>query len=85
MAREKSHLALEKDSVCRKTGARGVSGNAGSARSGQTQRTRLAAYLAELDRDHGPIDSRVRQEVHRDWRGAGNGTTRRQTVRAVRS
>lgn len=33
----------------------------------QSQRDRVAALLAELDSEHGPVDPQVAEEVRRAW------------------
>ncbi len=49
-----------------------------SPASGQAQRDRLAGLLAELEQEHGPIESRVMEEVRQAWPVPGEQTRDRE-------
>ena len=44
------------------------------------QRDRLAALLADLEREHGPIDAKILDEVRAEWPAPGVRTKRRRTA-----
>ena len=48
-------------------GGRGLSGYINRALGYQLQHDRLTGYLAELEKEHGPIDTQVLEEVRRAW------------------
>jgi len=70
MATEKVSLSLEEELLAeaRETvGARGLSGYVNRALRHQLQRDRVSTLLSELEREHGPIDPRVTEEVRKAW------------------
>ncbi len=70
MATEKVSLSLEEELLTEAravVGIRGLSGYVNRALSHQLQRDRVAALLAELDSEFGPVDSKVMEEVRRAW------------------
>ncbi len=70
MATEKVSLSLEEELLTEAravVGIRGLSGYVNRALSHQLQRDRVAALLAELDSEFGPIDPKVMEEVRRAW------------------
>lgn len=52
-------------------GVRGLSGYVNRALDRQLQHDRLTGYLAELEKEHGPIDPEVLEEVRREWPAPG--------------
>jgi hypothetical protein len=80
MAAEKVSLSLEEELVGEAravVGARGLSSYVNRALRHQLQRDRLAALLAELEQEKGPIEPRVVEEVRREWPAPGETATRR--------
>lgn len=70
MRTEKVSLTLEEEllSEARKiVGTRGLSSYINRALRHQLQRERLAGLLAELEREKGPIEPEVMEEVRRAW------------------
>lgn len=70
MRTEKVSLTLEEQLLAEArhvVGARGLSGYVNRALRYQLQHDRLAGLLAELEQEHGPIESRVIEEVRREW------------------
>lgn len=70
MATEKVSLSLEEELLVEAravVGIRGLSGYVNRALSHQLQRDRVAALLAELDSEFGPVDPKVVEEVRRAW------------------
>ncbi len=70
MATEKVSLSLEEDLLAEAraiVGVRSLSGYVNHALSRQLQRDRVSTLLAELDSELGPVDSRVLDEVCREW------------------
>jgi hypothetical protein len=70
MPTAKISLTLEEDLVEEArslAGSRGLSGYVNRALGRQLQHDRLAALLEELEREAGPIDERVLEEVRRAW------------------
>lgn len=70
MATEKVSLTLEEELIAaarKAVGSRGLSGYVNRALRHQLQSDRLDSLLDELEREHGPIDRLVREEVQREW------------------
>ena len=70
MATEKVSLTLDDELVAearQAVGAGGLSGYVNRALGNQLQHDRLAGLLEELEREAGPIDPSVMQEVRRAW------------------
>lgn len=70
MATEKLSLTLEEALVSEArelAGSRGLSSYVNRALGRQLQHDRLAGLLEELERETGPIDSEVMEEVRRAW------------------
>jgi len=70
MATEKVSLTLDETLVNAArdlVGRRGLSGYVNQALRHQLQRHRLTGLLEELEAEAGPIDSRVIEEVRREW------------------
>jgi hypothetical protein len=70
MAVAKVSLTLEEDLVSEArevAGSRGLSGYVNRALGRQLQHDRLAGLLDELEREAGPIDEEVMNEVRRAW------------------
>jgi hypothetical protein len=80
MATEKVSLTLEEDLLAeaRETvGARGLSGYVNRALRQQLQHDRIAGLLAEFERENGPIDPKLMEEVRRAWPLPGETTSKR--------
>jgi Arc/MetJ family transcription regulator len=80
MATEKVSLTLEEELLAEArevVGARGLSTYVNRALRQQLQHDRLAGLLAELEREQGPIDPQVIEEVRRAWPAAGERTAKR--------
>lgn len=54
-------------SVRKRVGARGVSGFAARALRHELQRLQLGDYLAQLDRELGPVPEEIVEEARRAW------------------
>lgn len=70
MSTEKVSLSLEKDLVAEArnvVGKRGLSGYVNQALRHQLQRERIAQMLADFDREVGPVDAAILEEVRREW------------------
>jgi hypothetical protein len=70
MATEKVSLSLEGELVTQardRAGSRGLSSYVNRALSRQLQHDRLAGLLDELEREAGPIDAEIMEEVRRAW------------------
>ena len=70
MATEKVSLTLEEElleEARAAVGSRGLSGYVNRALRHQLQQDRIAGLLAELEREHGPIEPRILEEVRRAW------------------
>jgi hypothetical protein len=79
MATEKVSLTLEEDLLAeaRETvGARGLSGYVNRALRQQLQHDRIAGLLAEFERENGPIDPKLMDEVRRAWPLPGETTSK---------
>jgi hypothetical protein len=73
MTTEKVSLTLDEDLVeaARATaGQRGLSGYVNEALARQLQRDRIVQFLDDAERDVGPIDTSVMEEVRRAWPAA---------------
>lgn len=72
MPTDKISLSLDEDLVDearRRVGPRGLSRYVNHALHRQLQHDRLGALLEELEREHGPVDPKVVDEVARLWPG----------------
>jgi Arc/MetJ family transcription regulator len=80
MRTEKVSLTLEEELLAEArevVGARGLSSYVNRALRHQLQHDRLAGLLAELEREHGPIESKVIEEVRRAWPAPGEKSAKR--------
>jgi Arc/MetJ family transcription regulator len=80
MATEKVSLTIDEELLTEAreaVGARGLSGYVNRALRQQLQHDRIAGLLAELERQHGPIDPEVMEEVRRAWPLPGEKTSKR--------
>ncbi|HEV2855514.1 MAG TPA: hypothetical protein VHC97_22165 [Thermoanaerobaculia bacterium] len=83
MRNEKVSLSLEKSllSEAREVvGARGLSSYVNRALRNQLQHDRLAGLLADLEREKGPIEPRIMEEVRQAWPGPGERTSKRRSA-----
>ena len=67
---EKVSLSLDEELIQAaraKAGRRGLSGYVNDALLRQVQRDRLTAFLDDVEREVGPIDEIVMEEVRRAW------------------
>ncbi len=83
MATEKLSLTLDEELVAEAreaAGARGLSGYVNPALRQQLQRDRLTAYLAELENEHGPVDSKTREAVRQAWQDPRSAGSRRRSA-----
>jgi hypothetical protein len=80
MATEKVSLTLEAELVAEArdvVGTRGLSGYVNRALRRQLQHDRLTGFLTELERENGPIERQVMEEVRRAWPASGSRATGR--------
>jgi len=80
---EKVSLTLEEEVVAEArevAGARGLSSYVNRALRHQLQRDRLAALMAELEQEHGPIEAQVMEEARQAWPVPGEKTARRRSA-----
>lgn len=83
MRNEKVSLSLEKGllSEAREVvGTRGLSSYVNRALRNQLQHDRLAGLLAELEREMGPIEPQVMEEVRQSWPGPGERASKRRSA-----
>jgi hypothetical protein len=83
MATEKVSLTLEEEPLTEAreaVGARGLSGYVNRALRHQLQRDRIAGLLAELERETGPIEPQLMEEVRRAWPLPGEKTSKRRSA-----
>jgi Arc/MetJ family transcription regulator len=83
MALGKVSLTLEEELVSEArevAGTRGLSSYVNLALRQQLQRDRLAGLLAELEQEHGPIDTQVMEEVRQAWPSPGEKAERRRSA-----
>ena len=83
MRTEKVSLTLEEELLAEArevVGARGLSGYVNRALRHQLQHDRLAALLAEYEREDGPIDPRIMAEVRQEWPAPGEKSTKRRSA-----
>ena len=83
MATEKVSLTLEEELVAearQAVGVRGLSGYVNRALRHQLQRDRLAGLLAELERETGPIEPELMEEVRRAWPAPGEKKSKRRSA-----
>jgi Arc/MetJ family transcription regulator len=83
MRTEKVSLSLEEELLAEardRVGARGLSGYVNQALRHQLQHDRLAGLLAELERETGPIDPEVMEEVRRAWPAPGEKPAKRRSA-----
>lgn len=80
MPTEKISLTLEESLLAQareRVGRRGLSGYVNRALRHQLQQDRLASLLTELEKEAGPIDPTVMEEVRRAWPDPATGLRRR--------
>ncbi len=80
MHTEKVSLTLEEELLTEAraaVGSRGLSSYVNRALRQQLQHDRLAALLAELEQENGPIEPQVVEEVRQEWPAPGRATQRR--------
>lgn len=83
MGTEKVSLTLEEELLAEAreaVGARGLSGYVNRALRHQLQHDRLAGFLAELEREKGPIEPEMIEEVRKAWPAPGETATRRRSA-----
>ena len=83
MRTEKVSLTLEEELLAEArgvVGARGLSGYVNRALRHQLQHDRLAGLLAELEREKGPIEPGVMEEVRRAWPASGEKSAKRRSA-----
>ena len=83
MVTEKVSLTLDQELVAEAreaVGTRGLSGYVNHALRHQLQHDRIAGLLAELEREHGPIDPEVMEEVRRAWPLPGEKAAERRSA-----
>ena len=83
MHTEKVSLTLEEELLAEArevVGARGLSGYVNRALRHQLQHDRLAGLLADLERENGPIEPDVVEEVRRAWPARGEKASRRRSA-----
>ena len=83
MSTEKVSLSLDEALVAEAreaVGPRGLSGYVNRALWRQLQQDRIAGLLEELEKEHGPIDSQIMDEVRRAWPAPGEETTQRRSA-----
>jgi hypothetical protein len=83
MRTEKVSLTLEEELLAEArevVGARGLSGYVNRALRLQLQHDRIAGLLAELEREKGPIEPQVMEEVRREWPAPGERTAKRRSA-----
>ena len=74
MATEKVSLTLSSDvlkQARRRAGRRGLSSFVDGTLRVKLQHERLKGLLDEMDRTYGPVPEQVKEEVRREWQGAG--------------
>jgi Arc/MetJ family transcription regulator len=83
MATEKVSLTLEEELVSEArqvVGGRGLSAYVNRALRHQLQRDRLVEMLAELEREHGPIDPAHIEEARRAWPAPSEHVAKRRSA-----
>ena len=83
MRTEKVSLTLEEELLAEArevVGARGLSGYINRALRHQLQHDRLAALLTEYEREDGPIDQRIMEEVRQEWPAPGEKNIERRSA-----
>jgi Arc/MetJ family transcription regulator len=83
MATEKVSLTLEEELLAEAreaVGIRGLSGYVNRALRYQLQRDRLAGLLTELERETGPIEPELMEEVRRAWPAPGEKISKRRSA-----
>lgn len=83
MAAEKVSLTLEDELLAEArqvAGTRGLSGYVNRALRLQLQHDRLAGFLADLEREHGPIELEVMEEVREVWPASGERAASRRSA-----
>ncbi len=63
------------DRIKQKVGSRGLSRYVAQALEHEEHREAVRGWLAEQDRQHGPVPDDLMQEVRRQWLGADSATT----------
>jgi len=83
MATEKVSLTLEEELVAEArevVGTRGLSSYVNLALRQQLQRDRIVGLLSELEREYGPIEGEVMEEVRREWPAPGEKAAERRSA-----
>jgi Arc/MetJ family transcription regulator len=83
MRTEKVSLTLEEELLAeaRETvGTRGLSSYVNRALRSQLQHDRLAGLLADLEKEKGPIEPEVMEEVRRAWPAPGEKASKRRSA-----
>jgi Arc/MetJ family transcription regulator len=83
MRTEKVSLTLEEELLAeaRETvGIRGLSSYVNRALRSQLQHDRLAGLLADLEKERGPIEPEVMEEVRRAWPAPGEKAAKRRSA-----
>jgi hypothetical protein len=84
MRNEKVSLSLEKvllSEAREVVGARGLSSYVNRALRNQLQHDRLTGLLVELEREVGPVEPQVMEEVRQAWPGPGERASKRHSVK----
>jgi hypothetical protein len=80
---EKVSLTLEEELLAEArevVGARGLSGYVNRALRYQLQHDRLAALLAEYEKEAGPIDPKIMEEVRQEWPAPEEKSSKRRSA-----
>ena len=83
MRAEKVSLTLDEELVTEArdvVGARGLSSYVNRALRHQLQHDRLAGLLADFEREKGPVEPEVMEEVRRAWPAAGEKAAKRRSA-----
>jgi hypothetical protein len=83
MRTEKVSLSLEEELLAEArevAGARGLSGYVNRALRHQLQQDRVALFLTELDKEQGPIEPHVMEEVRRVWPAPAESSGKRRSA-----
>lgn len=83
MPTEKVSLTLEQELLSQareQAGERGLSSYMNRALRHQLQRDRLVQYLADFEREHGPFDPEMMEEVRKEWPAEAIATPQRRSA-----
>jgi hypothetical protein len=83
MRTEKVSLSLEEELLTEArevVGARRLSSYVNRALRNQLQHDRIAGLLTELEKEHGPIDPQVMEEVRQEWPVPGERVHKRRSA-----